>query len=517
MPEGADALPRGRAPRFRRRTSTLVAVALAGVVVRLALVAAAPRFGYAWDHFDVIGMGVVAEARGLTRVYSATESELPVLRGHAVQDGRDTVTQRRCAHLPNYPPLCELVFWLQSRWLGASDPGFVANTVATRMATSVVPWLFELLTAVGAALLARALTGSADAAWTAGAVTWLAPPVLMNTALFSQYDALVLAPALFALVAMLHGRWIAAGVALGCGLLLKPQGLLMAPVAAFAAAVGAPSDPDRAVGAGVRRAVAMSGAALVTVAVGSAPWMLADGLAWIERCYRRNLFEVMPYTTLEAFNVWYLRALIAERTPTFDVLVSTVPVAGLTRDAWGRLFLAAALAGTAALCWRRVRTRPAAAVVLFAGLALWATFVWPTRVHERYLLYCVPVMIVAAIPVPRLRPAVAALVLVATMEHGWMVWRGGPSVGSFDRRAAEQFHDERFRAYWQGKAVTVDTARAAPKLEESIALAFERHRAARRGSLWLEWLLTVVSLGAYAAALAVVATTPSDRPPPSGG
>jgi len=191
--------------------------------------------------------------------------------------------------------------------------------------------------------------------------------------------------------------------------------------------------------------------------------------------------------------------------------------AGMSRDAWGRLFLAAALAGTAALCWARLRSRPALAVVVFAGLALWATFIWPTRVHERYLLYCVPVMIVAALAVPRLRIVVAALVLIATMEHGWMIWRSGPSVGSFDRRAAERLHDERFRAYWQGKPVTVDNARAAPKVEDSIALAFERYRDARRGAARLEWALTLLSLGAYAAAIGVVATEPASVPATSGG
>jgi hypothetical protein len=286
---------------------------------------------------------------------------------------------------------------------------------------------------------------------------------------------------------------------------LKPQGLLMAPVAVFATAVGAVNDPARGLGATLRRTTVLGAAALATVAAGSAPWMLTDGLAWVERCYRRNLFEVLPYTTLEAFNVWYLRALVAERSPVFDVLTSTTEVAGLTRDGWGRLLLTAALVATAALCWWRLRRRPALAVVLFAGLALWAVFMWPTRVHERYLLYCVPPMVVAAAAVPRLRPVVATLLVIATMEHSWMIWRNGPSVGTFDRGSAERFHDERFRAYWQGKPVTIEAAKAGPKLDDSIALAFEHQRAARRQPARVEWLLTLLSIGAYAVAVAVVA------------
>ena len=485
----------------RRLRLGLAAVLVAGLVLRVLLVVAAPRFGYAWDHFDIVGMGMIAGERGITRVYSASKDELPLLRGWVVQDGRPVTIQRRCVNPPNYPPFSQLVFWAQSWWLGARDPGFVANTAYTRFVTSLAPWLFELLTALGVGLLARALTGVPRLGTAAGAVTWLAPPLMMNTGLFGQYDALALAPAVFAVVSVIGRHWARAGICVGLGLLLKPQGLLMLPIAAFAALVATPNGLT----AVSRRLAVVGVAAVATVLVGSAPWMLVDGFAWVQRCYRMNLFEVLPYTTLEAFNVWYLLALVTERQPVFDVLVSTTTVAGLSRDAWGRLFLVAALVATAALCWWRQRDRPALAIVLFAGLGLWSVFMWPTRVHERYLLYCLPFMIVAATALPRLRPAVAALLLVATMEHSWMIWRSGPPLGSFDRRTVERFHDQRFRAYWQDRPVTLESAKTGPKPEESLPLAFERYRADRHRSDLLEWLLTLLSLGAYATAVGIVA------------
>jgi hypothetical protein len=392
------------------------------------------------------------------------------------------------------------VFWLQSAWLQARDPGLVVNTAYTRLVTSMTPWIFELLTALGVGLLARALTGVPRLGAAAGVATWLAPPLMMNTGLFAQYDALVLAPAVFAVLAMLGGHWARAGVCVGLGLLTKPQGLLMVPIAAFAALVGVAG-----LSALCRRLAIMGAAAILTILIGSAPWMLADGVAWVQRCYRMNLFEVLPYTTLEAFNLWYLLALVAERSPVFDVLASTATVAGFSRDAWGRLFLAVALAAIAALCWWRSRHRPALAILLFAGLALWSVFIWPTRVHERYLLYCLPFMIVAATAMPRLRVATVALLVVATMEHSWMIWRSGPPLGSFDRRTAERLQDERFRIYWQGRPVTLESAKAGPKLEESVQLAFERYRADRHRSDRLEWLLTLLSLGAYVTAVGIVA------------
>jgi hypothetical protein len=217
-----------------------------------------------------------------------------------------------------------------------------------------------------------------------------------------------------------------------------------------------------------------------------------------------NLFEVLPYTTLEAFNVWYLVGLVAERQPVFDVLSSTTVVAGLTRDAWGRLLLATALVGSAAFAWRW-RRRPAHAIVLFALLWLWSVFVWPTRVHERYVLYALPSAIAAAAAWPRLRPVAAVLLVVATMELGWTVWRTGPSLGTFDKRAVEQLHQQRFQAYWKDKPPTMENAMAGPKPEESKALAFDRQRADRGRTLALEWTLVLSSLAAYAAAVVLVA------------
>lgn len=500
----------GRASRSRRVAFGILAALLAGAALRAAMVGAAPRWGYAWDHFEVLGMGLVAAERGLPRAYSAPTDQLPTLRGWIPRNGELVTVSRRGVYPPNYPPIATTVFWAQSRWLDAGAPDFVANTPYTRLVTSLAPWVFELVTAVGVGLLALALGGTGRVALLAGLVTWLAPPLMMNTVLFGQYDALALAPGVLALGAMVRGRWLVAGIAVGVGLLAKPQGLLMLPIAAFAALVAAPGG----LAAVARRAAAIGGGTVATLLVGGAPWMLADGLAWVQRCYRMNLFEVLPFTTLEAYNVWYLLGLVAERHPVYDVLSSTTVVLGMTRDAWGRCFLILALLASAALAWRQ-RRRPRIAIALFAALWLWSVFVWPTRVHERYILYSVPVLIALAAQVPRFRVAAAAVLLLATMEHGWMVWRSGPTLGSFDRQTVQRFHDQRFQAYWKDRPVTIEAAKQGPKPEESMALAFDRHWASRRGTARLEWALTLLSLGAYAYAVAAAATLPRESTAPA--
>jgi hypothetical protein len=101
------------------------------------------------------------------------------------------------------------------------------------------------------------------------------------------------------------------------------------------------------------------------------------------------------------------------------------------------------------------------------------------------------------------------------MEHGWMVWRSGPTLGSFDRPTVQRFHDQRFQAYWKDRPVTIEAAKQGPKPEESTALAFDRHWASRRGTARLEWALTLLSLGAYAYAVAAAATLPREPTAPA--
>src|SRR5512139_4084517 len=113
-----------------------------GIALRLGLVALAPRWGYVWDHFEVLGMGEVAATRGLAHAYSAPPDQLPTLRGWVVQNGQPVLIQRHGVYPPNYPPLATTVFWAQSRWLDVGSPDFVANTRHTRLVTSVVPWIF---------------------------------------------------------------------------------------------------------------------------------------------------------------------------------------------------------------------------------------------------------------------------------------------------------------------------------------------------------------------------------------
>ena len=97
---------------------------------------------------------------------------------------------------------------------------------------------------------------------------------------------------------------------------------------------------------------------------------------------------------------------------------------GLARDVWGTLLVLVAGVGTAMLCRRWMA--PARAPATFAALWLWSAFLFPTRVHERYVLYCMPFVIAAAAVRPRLWASVAGLALVGIGAHSWNVWQRSP-------------------------------------------------------------------------------------------
>ncbi len=508
MTAGGPATP--AAPRLRRARLRLAVPALvllaAGLAARLVLCEEATRTGYFNDHFDNVGMGVTAEEHGLLKVYSVPQEDNPVIVGRLYDPHarRYYEHRRRAPRVANYPPLGVAIFWLNVKLLRAVDPSMTVNTYTSRLVMALPVFAADVLLAIGVFLLARRLA-SPKAALVAAGVCWLFPPLVMDSAHWAQTDAWPLVPAVFAIHLMLKRRWLAAGALVALAVALKPHGVLLGPVAAFGAVVVPPAKGRVTWRRFARRAVLLLAAGAVTLAVVTAPWTLTDGLAWADQAYLGNV-RMYPFTTLGAFNVWYLDALgpAAEKMPTNGD--SRVAVLGVTKDTWGRVLVLAAMATLAAACWWRLRGRPALALTLFAGLWLWSTFMWPTRVHERYIVYAMPFVIVAALAQ---RPAwggwvavaLLAVVGVAEMTHyRWVEARPNAHAQSV-----------------QGVRRDISTMPAGRRPTESrirdlLDKEWKKLDARRRESRPAEWAVTVTSILAYAYACVVpfvVAARPS--------
>lgn len=309
---------------------------------------------------------------------------------------------------------------------------------------------------------------------------------------------MVLAPAVWLVVLLSRGRWAAAGALLGVATLLKPQGLLLFPVGLFGAWLGAPAVGDM-VPRGRRIGIVLA-TALVVVGTLTLPWTIVDGGHWIERSLVDNLVTLYPHTTMGAFNLWSLVALVGEWWSGARPRDATTIVAGLSLDAWSRAILAIVAVAVAVLCWRQ-RRRPYA-LALFAALFLWSACMLPTRVHERYLLYCMPLVIAVAAAAPRFRPAVLALAMIGVAQHGWYLWQyaaTSPPPGSAD------VEDGSFAAAARRAGLVIEGVTDTEPGTVSTPARWTRDRTRRVDTEILEWLLTLAALAMYVDALVAAA------------
>jgi len=557
----------------------VVLAALAGLAGRLWLTSLAPRWAYLTDHLDNIQMGRAASAvqdssvvreigkemelrrgapltvddfarfqdKGLTRqfnlfhVYSMPPEKLPLVWADDYQQGKaakPVMFPRIAIRQVNYPPLGETVFWLQSSLLEAAQPGRPVNTFTSRLIMSLASVLGEILAAIGAYLVARRFL-SKNLALVAGAACWLLPPMAMDSSFWGQTDSWFVAPALFTIWLMFRGRWVAAGILSAITVLLKPQGIFLGPIILFAAAV-LPAEGEVPLAIAFFKRVGRSvGAGAATLIVLSLPWTIADGKAWIDQAYIGN-FALYGETTLKAFNVWYLDALLhdGDLSPVLD---PEGTILGIAKGSWGTLLTAASLFALGYLYYRKyprsaaspssiprplfepvfdpeaqTRREPqsrrqtegrpnrkgALAVMLFSALWLWSTFLWPTKVHERYITYAIPLVVLCAFGLRRLWPAAIVLVLVGSAELCHNVWLNPAAGYLVHPRTVTQVYDE-MRIESQARRLPMPTRDEALRYVQAGA---EQQRAGylrqRQSTEGLEYLLTLGCILGYAWAFA---------------
>jgi hypothetical protein len=295
------------------------------------------------------------------------------------------------------------------------------NTHLTRTIDALPSFAFDLALAIGVMALVRVLR---DGDATAGfALVFASPVVVLDAALWGQSDSWIASMLVWCLVWWLRGRWIAAGAVYGLALVTKPQAILFAPVLLF----GVLALRYRAGGSWSRVATSLRAvpAAFVVVATVAAPFMLHDAETgagpwrWLQRSYLGTIgSDEYAYTTLNAFNVWWLD--LMARRPSAEtwwrLLDSRAPsVLGFSKDATGAMLLALAIGAAAVACARRLRWRDDG-VVAFAFVVLLCAFLLPTRVHERYVYYCIPFVTALAVQRRAWRPVLVVVSAVGTAE-----------------------------------------------------------------------------------------------------
>ena len=430
------------------RRALVVGVGL-GVVLRVIALWAAPHFGYLPDHLDNMAWSSWAATHGAQTIYDM-EPEVAPLHRVAIDPNTNLPANYLvfAPHAFNYPPFSAWVFWVKGVLWHALDsdvrtipvpPALRAaferhglamtvrfprvNTILARAIDALPSFAFDVLLGLGVMQLVRVLRQAGSEPAAGFSLVFASPVVVLDAALWGQSDSWIASMLVWCLVWWLQGRWVAAGAMYGLALLTKPQAILFAPVLAF----GVLALCYRPAGSWKRAGSALGAVpvAVLAVVVVAAPFMIHDArsgaraLRWFERSYLGTIgSDEYAYTTLNAFNLWWLD-LIAQGPSDetwWSLLDSRVPSPiGLSKDTTAALLLVLAVGAGAVACVRRLRWSEASSVT-FAFVVLLSAFLLPTRVHERYVYYCIPFVTALAVQHRAWRPVFLAMSLVGTAE-----------------------------------------------------------------------------------------------------
>jgi hypothetical protein len=265
--------------------------------------------------------------------------------------------------------------------------------------------------ALGAVVLFRWMRRRAarSTAWIVAGAWSMNLAVLANTAFWGQFDALLMLPIVFGVLAASERRWLLCGLALSVALSIKMLAIFaVIPLAAFVLR----HDPRR----GTTRALlgALLGLILCfgPIAIGGA--IDGKGAFPIRRALRTYLDNttLFPARTVGAWNIWHaydVRFMNTSRFTPTEHLSDELPL--LNRESFPSAKLVgivayAAVSGAIALQLLRIR-RSANSLEELALLTLAVTisaasmFLLLTRMHERYCVYAaalLPIMLLTRTP-----------------------------------------------------------------------------------------------------------------------
>lgn len=281
-------------------------------------------------------------------------------------------------HLPGDLWILKLTAWTYDALGGRNleGDGFA-------LATQVVPILGDLLVAVMLVLLVRELRDLPSAARVA---RWylLNPATIFVSAVWGQWDSVSLGIVLTGVWLTMRPKvWLVSPVFLTWAVLIKPQ--LALPCLCVALVLA-----HRLLEDGLsRRALAARGAGFAVLATATAYAVVrpfgvglvqapAGGSTLADRL--TDALDVWPFTTVGAANVWMLPIRSLDRRPD-----TTPGWLGLSPEDWGTILLLVAVVAVATLALARLRPAGAVAAGWVGTTVAFAAFLFPTRVHERYL------------------------------------------------------------------------------------------------------------------------------------
>ena len=301
----------------------------------------------------------------------------------------------------------------------------LTNTTTSHVLFSFWSIVCDFLVAWGCAAIVLLFRRPAVAYWTYALVLF-APPLWWDSVIWGQMDAVILAPTVWMLYFMLRHRWLTAGILWGVAFSLKPQAILFIPLWGLVAIITlwrismAQGSWRPIIGLALAPVVLFVIALPFTLHTPDPPIENHSSFEWFKLSYAENIpflaeGEYDKFTTLKAFNLWYADLLIT------DINDAKTTWLGVEKNTWGLLFVLTALFASFALVllrWRDDRR----VLALYAGLSLLAFMIFPTQVHERYLVLALPFLGMMVALWWRFWPALLLLTIVSMAQITWPQW-----------------------------------------------------------------------------------------------
>lgn len=290
----------------------------------------------------------------------------------------------------DYPPGYMLLLWLPGKLL--SLPFFSGEKAAR-----VVLALWPALAGAGIGLTVYAIGVRhirPAAALRVAAAALFCPAILYDTGIWGQIDSVFALAVLLCFAALEQDRWLAGALWYGAALAIKPQALLAGPALAACYLVPLCTGPDaRARLSAVKRTVLGAAAAIAVPAACGLPFW---GLSGLWKGLAEKYFTTTtsyPYATINACNLMAFLGgeWVAQTEPVRLGGLSLV----ITWQQLGVTLLVLWTTWCAFWVWRSVQ-RGRFSPLLTAALYTVGVFTLSHRMHERYLVFAVVLLLAAA-------------------------------------------------------------------------------------------------------------------------
>jgi Gpi18-like mannosyltransferase len=321
------------------------------------------------------------------------------LKGYSIDTGDfaswfNTATQNgirpfyTLAGFADYPPFNVYIFWAFGSLAKAASINILTMT-------KLVPNLFDLATA-GLIYFFVRKQSSFKFALIATALYAFNPAVIFNAAVWGQYDAVYTFFLILSLLLALKSKPELSALAFALGILTKPQGIALLPLVAFLIYKKG----------GLKKLLSSVAVFTATVFLVILPFEWSNPITFLTKIYF-GAYGGYAYTSINAFNLWGLYGL-------------WLPDGGLNILGWA-LFGAF---GVFVLYFLNKRFKDSGDLiaVFSAFMLFFAFFMFPTRIHERYLFPAISVLALMFPLIKRARPLYVGLTATLFINEAYVLY-----------------------------------------------------------------------------------------------